>query len=141
MQSWSWTSVGWLMLALLGCARDPYAELGLVEVTGIVTLDGRPLAGAKVCFEADDKRQAIGRTNATGAYQLMYDSRTPGVMPGKNTVRITTADADVEGDGLAEGAVAAKETVPERYNTQSELTANVSGAKATLDFHLKSAPR
>src|SRR5262245_9387579 len=118
-----------LLMALLtfaGCAKDGYSELGLVTVTGKITLDGQPLSDAKVTFESDDKRQAIGTTDASGNYQLMYDSQTPGAMPGPKTVRITTANLDVEGGGAGEGAAAVKEKVPARYNTNSELKADVS---------------
>jgi hypothetical protein len=129
-----------LLLISVGCGRSGYAELGLVELSGVVTLDGAPLEGAKVSFESDDKRRAIGVTDASGRYALMYDSEMPGVTPGSKTVRITTADLGVEGDGFAEGASPAKERVPARYNTDSTLKADVSTSKNTFNFDLKSAP-
>jgi hypothetical protein len=128
------------VFAIAGCGGDGYSELGLVPVSGTVTLDGQPLAGAKVSFEGDDKRVAIGTTDAAGRYTLMYDSQTPGATPGPKVVRITTADAEAEGGGAAEGAAPVKETIPARYNTQSELTADVSAGKTTFDFVLKSKP-
>ena len=128
------------LLCLCSCTRDGYSELGLVPVSGTVTLDGKPLAGAKVSFESEDKRSAIGVTDATGKYSLMYDSETAGVTPGPKVVRITTADAEVEGGGAAEGAAAARENVPARFNQQSELKADVTSAKKTFDFALKSGP-
>lgn len=135
---------GILMLVLAvgaaGCAKDGYSELGLVEVTGKVTLDGQPLSGAKVTFEGEDKRQAIGTADASGNFKLMYDSQTPGVMPGPKTVRITTADVDVEGGGAGEGAPVVKEKVPPRYNAKSELKADVSAANKSFNFDLKTAP-
>jgi hypothetical protein len=132
--------VGLLMLLPGGCRQEGYAELGLVDVSGTVTLDGKPLAGAKVSFEGDDKRAAIGTTDSAGHYRLMYDSQTPGAMAGPKTVRITTADADTEGGGAAEGAAAAKESVPARYNRQSTLKADVSASQRAFNFDLKSSP-
>jgi hypothetical protein len=126
-----------LGLAIAGCARDSYEELGLVEVIGRVTLDGQPLPGAKVVFEGDDKRTAIGVTDSGGQYRLMYDSQTPGVVPGPKTVRITLADSDVEGGGASEGAPAKAESIPPRYNRQSELRADVSPSNRTFNFDLK----
>jgi hypothetical protein len=123
-----------------GCGHDGYAELGLVDVTGTVTLDGQPLTGAKVSFEGNDKRSAIGTTDSAGHFRLMYDSQTPGAMPGLKIVRITTADTDVEGGGAAEGSSVAKESVPARYNRQSELKADVSATQRTFNFELKSIP-
>jgi hypothetical protein len=141
MRCLSLYSCALLMAATVaGCGKDGYLELGLVEVTGKVTLDGQPLPYAKVVFEGDDKRQAIGTTDSGGNYKLMYDSQTPGAMPGPKTVRITTADVDVEGGGAGEGSEAAKERVPAKYNAKSELKADVSAANKTFDFDLKSSP-
>lgn len=134
---------GFACLALMiasGCSQDGYAELGLVPVSGTVALDGQPLANAKVVFESDDKRTAIGTTDSAGKYSLMYDSQTPGTTPGPKTVRITLADVEVEGGGTAEGAAAAKESIPPRYNKQSELKADVAAGKTQFDFQLTSKP-
>jgi hypothetical protein len=123
-----------------GCTKDGYAELGLVPVTGTVTLDSQPLSGAKVVFESLDKRTSIGVTDAAGRYKLMYDSEKAGVTPGPKIVRITRGDTEVEGGGAAEGAAAAAEPIPARYNRKSELKADVSAGARTFDFALKSAP-
>ena len=124
-----------------GCQSDGYSELGLVEVAGTVTLDGQPLPNANVVFESADKGTASGVTDSSGKYSLMYDSETPGATPGPKTVRITTANVGVEGGGAAEGAApAGKERLPAKYNVQSELKADVSAAKKTFDFELKSTP-
>lgn len=136
---WSLLWITACAIAVSGCANDGYKELGLVEVTGVVTLDGQPLPGAQVGFEGEDKRVATGTTDASGKYSLMYDSNTPGVMPGAKVVRITTAAAEVEGGGAAEGETVAKETIPPRYNTSSELKAEVSANNKKFDFDLKSA--
>ena len=139
-----WLCFAFLGLAGTGCGDDdPYAELGLIPVTGRVTLDGRPLAGAKVSFDGADKRSAIGVTAAGGRYELMYDSQTPGALPGHKTVRITLADANVEGAdpsaaSQVEGAVA--ERIPARYNRHSQLTAEVSASQRAFNFELRSAP-
>src|SRR6478735_5999797 len=126
---------------LVGCgAKDGYAELGLVEVTGTVTLDGKPLPQAKVTFETEDKRLATGITDAAGHYALMYDSETRGCLPGPKTVRITMGASDVEGGGAAEGSTAGKQSLPARFNTKSELKADVSASQKTINFDLKSAP-
>ncbi|HEY2412610.1 MAG TPA: carboxypeptidase regulatory-like domain-containing protein [Pirellulaceae bacterium] len=127
------------LFSLPGCGKSGYAELGLVDVSGAVTLDNKPLAGAKVAFEGDDKRSAIGTTDSSGKYALMYDSQTRGTTPGAKIVRITTAEVG-EGGGAAEGAVVAKESLPARYNQKSELKADVSAANKTFNFDLKSAP-
>jgi hypothetical protein len=125
---------------LLGCVSDGYSELGLVDVSGVVKLDGQPLSGAQVAFEDEEKRVSTGVTDASGRYALMYDSQTPGTPPGKKIVRITTAATDAEGGGAAEGAATAKEIIPSRYNSKSELKADVSASNRTFDFDLQSKP-
>jgi hypothetical protein len=133
-----------LAAVFCGCGRDGYAELGLVDVQGTVTLDGQPLPGAKVSFEGPDKRAAIGVTDESGKYRLMYDSQTPGATPGPKTVRITTGDVDVEGGGAGEGAAPVKEKLPARYNRSSELKVEVSAGGGSTgqmhNFDLKSSP-
>jgi hypothetical protein len=47
-----WRLFALCLLMLAGCSGDGgYGELDLIDVTGTVTLDGAPLAGAKVRFE------------------------------------------------------------------------------------------
>jgi hypothetical protein len=129
-----------LAMLSLGCSQhDGYTELGLVDVSGTVTLDNKPLAGAKIAFEGDDKRSAMGTTDSAGHYTLMYDSQTRGTTPGAKVVRITTVEVG-EGGGGAEGSSVAKESIPPRYNQKSELKADVSATNKTFNFDLKSAP-
>jgi hypothetical protein len=124
---------------LAGCGDGGgYDELNLVEVTGKVTLDGSPLARARVRFEGMDGLSAEAITDSNGAYGLMYDSEHAGCPPGQKTVRITTADADVE--GADPDAPTTGERVPATYNRQSTLRADVSAADKSFDFALKSQP-
>jgi hypothetical protein len=130
--------VGALFL-LAGCGQgDGYSKLNLVEVTGKVTLDGAPLANARVRFEASDGTGAEGITDASGNYRLMHDSEHAGCTPGAKTVRITS------GAALEEGAdpetAAASEKIPAAYNSQSTLKADVSESNKTFDFDLQSKP-
>jgi hypothetical protein len=135
-----------LLLTLLlaaGCSGDDYSDLKLLDVSGTVTLDGRPLAGAKVAFIGDDQGGSVGVTDSSGRYKLMYDSQRSGVTPGSKIVRITQADADAEGadPGAPEsGEGAVKEPIPPRYNRESILKADIAPGKTTFDFELKSSP-
>ena len=130
------------LLAIL-CASSPssaaakagYAELGLVEVSGTVTLDGKPLAAGQGHLRRRRQTHSrLGMTDSAGHYTLMYDSQTRGTTPGPKTVRITTAEVDVEGGGAAEGAAAAKETAAGSLQRQSELKADVSATQKDLQF-------
>ena len=122
---------------LLGCSTQPsidYAKYGLAEVSGTITMDGQPLAGALVVFESDDRRTSTGRTDGNGDYILQFNPSKSGVLPGKKTVRISTGMAESE-----EETTPGIETIPARYNTQSELTVEVEpNASHTFDFALTS---
>lgn len=162
------TSVGWtkllmntscfvlsfslMLLITCGCSTVPatdYGKLGLVDVSGTITLDGQPLADAVVTFEDPASGQfSFGRTDSSGAYEMQLDSEMWGVVPGEKLVRISTTrkilglNSDEEG-GSEEGeegpaAPRAEEAVPEKYNTKSELRVTVSESESTFDFDLKS---
>lgn len=137
----------WLVMSLLlvGCSgRDAldYSGVELTDVTGRVTLDGDPLAGAVITFEDDQKRTSIGQTDDHGHYRLRFDHARFGCRPGHKTVRITTAKSLNEGDdpdGVTDaGPSVNKERLPARYNMQSELTAEVSATNAKHNFPLTS---
>ncbi len=133
---------------LAGCeSPTDYSSLELVDVTGKVTMDGQPLAGATVRFEGPPNRFADGMTDAAGQYRLMYDSNQPGCMPGEKVVRIVQGSL---GEGSDEGGgeegpdgrvvAPAAQSVPAAYNSQSTLKANVAASDTTFDFDLKSQP-
>lgn len=145
-------SLGLLLLITSGCSTVPatdYGKLGLVEVSGTITLDGQPLADAVVTFEDPTSGQfSFGKTNSSGVYELQLDSEMWGVVPGPKLVRISTTrkilglNSDEEG-GSEEGeegpaAPRVVEAVPEKYNTKSELQVTVSESETTFDFDLKS---
>lgn len=126
------------LLVAVGCSTSPqidYESAGLVDVSGTVTMDGRPLADALVIFETEDKRFSYGRTDGNGHYQLQFDTVAKGVMPGPKTVRISMSGAATE----EEAATRRVETVPKKYNKESELRVEVKpGEDQTFDFDLKS---
>lgn len=138
-----------LMLAVLvGCeSSGSYSELGLVPVTGKVTLDGQPLADAHVSFHSGDGRSSSGRTDAEGNYVLQYDSIEKGTTPGPKVVRIRAGNPAKGISPFEEGidpttppADPTDEIIPPQYNTASTLKVDVSSSSATHNFDLKSTP-
>ena len=107
-----------------GCGSDrpPLAPVG-----GVVTLDGKPLADAEVIFTPETGRHSTARTDAEGRYELEYLPDVPGAVLGPHTVRISRFDPDTLID-----------SVPPKYNSQSELTAEVSKGSNELTFPLNS---
>jgi hypothetical protein len=126
-------------LIVAGCGGS-----GLGEVTGKVTLDGQPLAGAIVTFYPQEGRPSIGMTDSEGNYELGFTASEKGAVVGKHTVRITTGagedreDESGEDEDQEEGADFADPTIPAKYNSKSELTREVTSGSNEFDFDLQS---
>lgn len=136
-----------VLVAAAGCGgQSPdYGVLNLVDVSGTVTLDGDPLAGAGVLFEAGDQTYSYAQTDDSGRYSLQFNSEISGVMPGPKTVRIKSTGLAFEDGGEDEtetedGVSPTKqpERVPARYNSASTLTVTVSDSERRFDFALTS---
>lgn len=137
------------LVVCLGCDTSPrmnYGAVELVEASGTVTLDGEPLPGAVVTFEADDGQFSSGLTDANGDYELQFDSEAAGVRPGLKTVRISTTrkilglntEEEDEGGEPSANAAVPEERVPEKYNRRSELSVEVTPDRTRYDFDLTS---
>ena len=141
-----------LLSGLSGCSGPAadYSELGLVDVTGNVTLDGSPVSDAVVTFEDTESGQfSYGLTDSKGSYEMHLDSEMMGVVPGRKLVRISTtrkilglnSDEEApEGEGgeESEDHEELTEQIPDKYNQKSELTVTVSDSEDTFDFELTS---
>ena len=136
-------------MALAGCeAPADYESLDLVEVTGKVTLDTQPLAGATVRFEGPPGRFSTGQTDAAGVYRLMYDSSQAGCTPGEKVGAHHQTRGGRRGrrSGAIEGAdgqviaTQAAEPIPAEYNTASTLAAHVTASTKSFNYDLKSKP-
>ncbi|NOX55775.1 MAG: DUF4198 domain-containing protein [Planctomycetes bacterium] len=130
-----------LTCVLPGCAGGP----ATVEVSGTVTFDGKPIPDGQITFHP---AQGTGRSYSgkieNGKFSFQCE-------PGAKKVEITAtrevkADASklspeeqvqLEEEG-AEGTVP-EQYIPARYNTQTELTAEVKeSGDNTFEFNLKS---
>src|SRR5262245_7032238 len=118
----------WLLLlaaavtALVGCG----SSAKVVPVSGVVTLNGKPLANAHVVFqpEASGGKSAVGVgsyaiTDASGGYTLkLSDTDQPGAVVGKHRVEVNLKQ---EADDRDPKTRPPPKTLPARYNRQSEL--------------------
>jgi hypothetical protein len=99
------------------------------KVSGTVTLDGKPLAGATVTFEPVEKggKKATGKTDENGAYVLTTSKAGDGALPGKYKVTVSVIRAD-------------KELVPARYSDKDKtsLTVEVVPKESQIDLNLAS---
>ena len=135
-----------LFLSLPGCG-GPSDQPELGQVSGTVTLDGKPLSGVVVVFHPDGGRPAEGRADAEGRYELRYIRETMGTKVGRNRVEIAPneegedapeTEGDVEAPSVQQPGKSGKPVIPARYNTKSELEVDVKPGENTFDFPLKS---
>ncbi len=98
----------------------------LGEVTGVVTLDGEPLANASIAFTMEGFRPSVGHTDSEGKYELIYIRDTKGAAVGTHTVRIRQFGS--------------RGRVPARYDMESELTGEVKPGENVINFTLLSDP-
>lgn len=140
-------AVGVLGLALLsGCGGGGIAP---IPVEGTVTLDGKPLANASVVFlSKQGGRPAIGKTDASGHFQLKTVKANDGAVPGENVVTISVVPDNLYetrtryvDDAAVDAKMAKlKPVVPVVYSNREKtpLKVMVSKDNRTFKFELKS---
>ena len=137
------------LLLAAGCGGSidaDYSKLDLVDVSGTVTLDGQPLSGATVAFEAPDRTFSSGVTDAGGNFTLMFNTEKSGCLTGQKTVRIKfvsdseAPEGETEIEGAEKSSTASAQKISEQYNTKSTLTATVDADHTSFNFDLKSKP-
>jgi hypothetical protein len=111
-----------------------------VPVSGRVTLDGQPLAGAVVTFQPlrpENPRAggSTGRTDAQGQFVLtLIDPPTPGALVGKHIVTITTATVSNDDAARPIG-----ERVPRAWRDGSQTFEVPPGGTASAELNLESS--
>ncbi len=132
-------------LVMAGCGGT---ELGTVGVTGTVTYQDQPVAGANVTFASEGNPLAVGTTDEKGVYTLMTVGK-PGAVPGEHKVYISKMESaggasEPKPEDMVDMTAKAKEAknlIPTKYNNPatSGLTASVGNdASANVfDFSLK----
>ncbi len=125
-QQYSLTSLSCLFalttLILVGCdSSGDRPNLG--QVTGSVTLDGKPIADVLVRFEAEGFRASQGVTDAEGQYRLRYIRNIMGAAIGNHEVTISDSSG--------------KKRVPKTYQTEP-LKKVVEPGTNTIDIELTS---
>jgi hypothetical protein len=112
-----------------GCGGGASDTPELGQVSGTVTLDGQPLAGANLEFVPQEGgRPSVGTTDEAGHYELRYSQDEPGAKVGTHTVSIRT---------FSYSAPDVPEKLPAKYNAQTTLTATVKPGENTTPFDLQ----
>ena len=121
-----------LAFAVAGCGGGNTAN-----VSGVVTLDGKPLDGAAVTFTpttGGDIGGSTARTDAQGRYTLRTVSGDkPGAALGNHRVAVSLSKENPKNQDLA-----VTDVVPARYNQKTELKFDVpAGGTDAANFDLK----
>jgi hypothetical protein len=136
--------LGSVLFCVIGCGGPSF-----VPVSGKVTLDDKPLAGATVGFyplnvkSAETPLTSIGRTNDKGEYALKaVMAKKSGAIAGKHRVSITV-EPDLTGSDLPANKLPKPgrppKLLPIYQGESSQLSCDVpSGGKTDADFALKS---
>ncbi len=127
--------------AVTGCKDKGRA---LAPVSGVITLDGKPLAGGSIVSQplappgsVIAGKGSVAFCDADGRFQLKTIDGRPGAVVGEHRVRIygprnpKASASDVDG-----GGVAVRELVPKKYNHNTELTLTVP-AEGTTEVNFK----
>jgi hypothetical protein len=136
-----------LLVAVLvgGCARKP--DPVLVPASGVVTLDGKPLAHALVRFSPTERGISAawiseGTTDDLGRFELV-SPMGPGAVVGTHRVTVSEGGVpdeirDDQGKVAAWLGKLAGRPLPGRYGTiaTSPLEVAVGPSDGTLDLHL-----
>jgi len=121
-----------LFIAMSGCNRGSGAS-----VSGTVTLDGNPLDEATITFvpATGGQRQAAWAPVAGGKYAIdsASDLGTGQFRVEIRAVRTLSDKANSNEPTL----MTAKDIVPGKYNTKSELTAEITPGKNVVNFELQ----
>ena len=125
-----------LSIGLLGCGgASDQPELG--TVSGTVTLDGEPVADAKIQFlPTEGGRPSFGTSNAEGVFTLNYNAASPGATIGPHIVTITTFKQEELKPGVPGYQPGVEERIPKKYWENSELKQVVAAGDNQIDFAL-----
>lgn len=127
------------LFLLAGCGQT---EFKVVPVSGVVKLDGQPLANGVVAFQPiGSKTQenpgpgSTAYTDATGKFSLATPDDGPGAVVGNHRVQIWTKMDSSSDDGGGW-----REKLPTKYNTNTTLNFEVPAAgtdQANFDLSSK----
>ncbi len=148
-----------LVASLVGCGSSEF-----VPVTGVVTLDGKPVEGASVIFHRldGDGESSVAATNAEGRFSLTTEEK-PGAWIGSYEVAVRKVRTEgfpqiaepvevgkvlAEGEGALSGLVSETTniteiwSVPKKYGTfeTSKLKFDVTPAMEPVKLELISEP-
>lgn len=124
-------------LAVVGCAPTPPPPRPAAEVEGAVTYDGETVTTGIMSFVPLDGGTTTGAAVMKGRYRVIPES---GLTAGKYRVEIRWSKPTgekIKDAGYGQPTEVVAEGLPEKYNSQSVLTADVKAGANTIDFRLE----
>lgn len=113
----------------------------LASVTGVVTIDGKPIPNAVLTFVPEEGSPSYGQTSRDGHYALMFTDTKQGAMLGTHQVSIEVQRISKEemAEMKAQGMEVPDKSVeiPKAYRQPGALTAEVKRGSNAIDFHLE----
>lgn len=124
------------VLICVGCSDDPFP---LAPVSGKVSLNGKPLADARICFSPTSKQEdgsagqaSQGITDSQGHFELVAVDGCKGAVVGSHRIIISTFKTE------RSGKILRHETLPRRFNAASKLSYVVAvGGTKDAEFQLE----
>jgi hypothetical protein len=132
-----------LLMSLCGCS-----EQELAPVSGLVTVDGKPIEAAQVLFMSPGHRPAAGESDAQGRYVLSTYATGDGAAIGTHKVTVTarpTIRVSAAGGATRPGSVRPNQIkhgeqspIPEKYSNASTplLTVEVKSGENEIPLEL-----
>lgn len=134
-----------LQIVVMGCGGGSVDSTKYVSVTGVVTLDGKPIEGATVSFVPKKTGQmSFGLTGPDGKFSLKAGTGQSGAAVGDHNVTVTLAldlspkkpvaaaddlapptSAELGATDSENAATGIKYIIPERYGKPGVLSATV----------------
>jgi len=119
-----------VVIAVAGCG--PSVKIPTAPVSGVVTVNGKPVQGLEVDFVPDEKiRPAIAMTDASGRYEARFLRRQAGVSLGPCVVRIS----------LYRDGQRINNLIPPKYNEKAaenpELRITIPKEGITFNYDVK----
>ncbi len=113
-------------LFIIGCGNTAPDTPETGTVTGVVTLDGKPLPKVTVTFQPDEGKPSFGATDENGKYELTYSADVKGAKIGNHTVRVTTR-TEAPGE---------KELLPAKFHKDSKIKKEVKAGPNEINIEL-----
>jgi hypothetical protein len=133
-KTWSLLAILLLAACWVGCGGP-----ARVPVEGVITLDGKPLAGATISLEQPQapikERIYIGETDDAGRYVIQTADRSSSGAPA-GTYRVRIASVKVPADAN-ELTPLPKERVPAMYRNGSQSLDVPEGGTTEANFEIK----